>query len=104
MPARSMTRADSSISSSGSIVSCITPMRNGGAIRTIFKRGQILELKGAGPQSTVRPARVVRHHAQLRVAERLVEGAGLAVVVGRQPHEGQAALPGPNPDALHQPR
>ena len=29
MPARSMTPADSSISSSGSIVSCITPTRNG---------------------------------------------------------------------------
>ena len=32
MPARSMTRADSSISSSGSIVSCITPTRNGTAM------------------------------------------------------------------------
>src|SRR5438105_5320176 len=30
IPARSMTRADSSISSSGSIVSCMTPMRSGG--------------------------------------------------------------------------
>jgi hypothetical protein len=29
IPASSMTRADSSISSSGSMVSCITPMRNG---------------------------------------------------------------------------
>src|SRR5688572_17784392 len=33
MPARSMTRADSSISSSGSIVSCMTPTRKGGGIR-----------------------------------------------------------------------
>ncbi len=31
IPASSITRADSSISSSGSIVSCITPMRNGTA-------------------------------------------------------------------------
>ena len=30
IPASSMTRADSSISSSGSIVSCMTPIRNGG--------------------------------------------------------------------------
>ena len=30
IPALSMTRADSSISSSGSIVSCMTPIRNGG--------------------------------------------------------------------------
>jgi hypothetical protein len=30
IPTSSMTRADASISSSGSIVSCITPMRNGG--------------------------------------------------------------------------
>jgi hypothetical protein len=30
-PARSITRAVSTISSSGSIVSCITPIRNGGA-------------------------------------------------------------------------
>src|SRR5215510_9858472 len=31
MPARSITRADASISSSGSIVSCMTPIRNGAA-------------------------------------------------------------------------
>src|SRR6266851_5461569 len=38
MPARSITRADASITSSGSIVSCITPMRKGGAISTIVSR------------------------------------------------------------------
>ena len=36
MPARSIARADSSISSSGSIVSCMTPMRKGCAINTIL--------------------------------------------------------------------
>src|SRR6266511_3881247 len=36
MPARSMTRADSSISSRGYIVSCMTPTRNGGGIPPIF--------------------------------------------------------------------
>ena len=30
MPASSIARADSSMTSSGSMVSCITPMRNGG--------------------------------------------------------------------------
>ena len=33
IPASSITRADSSISSSGSIVRCMTPIRNGTAIR-----------------------------------------------------------------------
>ena len=37
MPAVSMTRADSSISSSGSMVSCITPMRNGGDTGAVVK-------------------------------------------------------------------
>ena len=38
IPASSITRADSSISSSGSIVSCITPIRNGArhGLRAIF--------------------------------------------------------------------
>src|SRR4051812_24474489 len=39
MPARSMTRACSSISSSGSMVSCITPMRKGGVTAGIQSRG-----------------------------------------------------------------
>src|SRR5436309_5892131 len=39
MPTRSMTRADSIISSSGSIVSCITPIRNGGGIERSSQRG-----------------------------------------------------------------
>src|SRR5438046_4004193 len=38
MPASSIARADASISSSGSIVSCITPMRKGGAITPILSR------------------------------------------------------------------
>ena len=36
MPASSITRADASISSSGSIVSCITPMRNGTATGSVL--------------------------------------------------------------------
>src|SRR3989440_10934633 len=47
MPARSMTRADSSISSSGSIVSCITPMRNGGLSSASNRR---LDLLVQGPE------------------------------------------------------
>ncbi len=35
IPASSMTRADASISSSGSIVSCMTPMRNGGGTAVV---------------------------------------------------------------------
>jgi hypothetical protein len=34
IPASSMTRAEASISSSGSIVSCMTPIRKGGDIET----------------------------------------------------------------------
>src|SRR2546425_4785341 len=37
MPTRSMTRADSIISSSGSIVSCITPIRKGGGTDGSFQ-------------------------------------------------------------------
>ena len=36
IPASSIARADASISSSGSIVSCITPMRNGTAINALL--------------------------------------------------------------------
>src|SRR5262245_20159721 len=43
MPARSMTRADSSISSSGSMVSCITPIRNGTAMALLRGRDALLE-------------------------------------------------------------
>ena len=38
IPASSMTRADASISSSGSIVSCITPIRNGTVIQDLDGR------------------------------------------------------------------
>ena len=44
MPASSIARADSSISSSGSIVSCITPMRNGTA-----RVARLVELVGPSP-------------------------------------------------------
>jgi hypothetical protein len=39
MPASSMTRAVASISPSGSIVSCMTPMRRADGIATILSRG-----------------------------------------------------------------
>src|SRR5919197_4666989 len=40
IPASSMTRADASISSSGSIVSCITPMRNGTGVAASLRFGR----------------------------------------------------------------
>src|SRR5712692_483039 len=50
MPASSITRADASISSSGSIVSCITPIRNGtviGASRRLRERVLNLQVECA---------------------------------------------------------
>src|SRR3954464_5225269 len=45
MPASSIARADASISSSGSMVSCITPMRKGTAncrsLTLVFRRGLV---------------------------------------------------------------
>src|SRR6266566_1096982 len=92
IPARSMTRADSSISSSGSMVNCITPMRNGGGIRAIFSRGQLLEVESPGPERPVRPPRVVRHRPHPCVADRLVERAGVRVAMCRQPQQRDAVL------------
>src|SRR2546430_3292088 len=50
MPASSITRADASISSSGSIVSCMTPTRNGWVTLSagVFDRGGRLFAFGAG--------------------------------------------------------
>ena len=46
IPASSITRADSSISSSGSIVSCMTPIRNGTDMRLLCRRFADLFLEG----------------------------------------------------------
>ena len=94
MPARSIVRADSSISSSGSIVSCITPIRKGGAITPIFSRGQLLEVEGTGPERPVGAPGVVGHRAHARVPDRLVEAAGVGVGMCRQPQQGHAVLAG----------
>src|SRR6266566_8565353 len=102
IPARSMTRADSSISSSGSMVSCITPMRNGGGIRAIFSREQLLEVESPGPKRPVRPSRVVRHRPHPCVPDRLVERAGIRVGMCRQPQQGDAVLAGGLLDRGHE--
>src|SRR6188474_1638330 len=68
MPASSMTRADASISSSGSIVSCITPMRNG-----TVTTGSALLLGGGSTSGRFRDLLLERpeHVADLLVDDRL---------------------------------
>src|SRR4051794_20650468 len=103
MPARSMARADSSISSSGSMVSCITPMRKGCAIRSIFSRGQHLEVEGSRPERSIRPPRVLGHHSEFGVADRLVKGTCVGAVMCRQPQQREPTLERGLFDRLHEP-
>src|SRR5437016_5367747 len=101
MPASSIARADATICSSGSIVSCITPMRKGGGITSILSR-QFAVVEGRRREPAVGSRGVARHHPELRVADGLVERASVGFGVRRQPEQRQAAAARLILDRLHE--
>ena len=65
IPASSITRADSSISSSGSIVSCMTPIRNGGDISA--RPYNVAERRDAAPRHAASRSRGASFREESRV-------------------------------------
>src|SRR5919202_4488278 len=102
MPTSSIARADATISSSGSIVSCMTPIRNGGGITSILSCKLAVEERTVGERA-VGPGRVLRHHAEPRVPKRFVERACGGAGMCRQPQERDRARPCRLLDGVHQP-
>src|SRR5919202_6165022 len=103
MPTSSIARADATISSSGSIVSCMTPIRNGGGITSILSCKLAVEERTVGERA-VGPGRVLWHHAEPRVPKRFVEGACGGAGMCRQPQERDPARSRRVLDGAHEAR